>query len=712
LVARTMWGHRMKTPAAALMAAGVGCWLAADLAYSLVDSADSLSLWLDTGWLAGAVLLAMATWQPLAVHVPVADGDDMREPVGLGRIAVAMVPLVVPGAVEVVGWLLGRDPNPVPLFAVTVVLVSLAFLRAARLLRSESEATARVGSQARFSAAVAANSADAVVMLDSEARICGDASKLAALVGHAGLDTRGIDAFVLLSASSRVDARHMFEQVLRRPGETRESEFEVRHRDGTPRWIMCRVVNLLHDPDVGHVVVNMSDITARKKAENELAHQAFHDGLTGLANRTLFCDRVTQSLRRNARTGLDPAVLFLDLDDFKTVNDSLGHGAGDDLLGQVAERLLAVVRPWDTVARLGGDEFAILIEPSNRPVDEAAAIAERALKSLAVPVSLDGNFVTVTASIGIAVGGAESTAMSMLSDADVAMYRAKTSGKSQWALHQPEMSEAAAQRLRLESDLITALESGQMRLAYQPIIELETERTVGFEALLRWEHPVRGNVPPDTFIPLAEQNGLILPIGRWVLLEACRTAAGWQHDHPDLDLSISVNVSARQITSGSVLSDVTEALASSGLDPSRLVLELTETALIQDTALAAMRLAELSGLGIRLAVDDFGTGYSSLSYLRQFSVDILKIDRSFIESISDDDTKQMPAMVQGLLDLGRTLNLEIVAEGIETDVQFRRLREEHCRFAQGFLFSRPLEVEDLEEHLRQAGLKITPVPLS
>jgi diguanylate cyclase (GGDEF)-like protein len=440
-------------------------------------------------------------------------------------------------------------------------------------------------------------------------------------------------------------------------------------------------------------VVNLHDITDRKQAEEELAHQAFHDSLTGLANRALFRDRVDHALRRRSRSGLDPAVIYLDLDGFKNVNDSLGHEAGDNLLREVATRLQGVVRSGDTVARLGGDEFAVLVEESSGVLVEAEAIANRAMQSLTSPVTLGDHEVTLSASLGIAHAGADATASSLLRDADVAMYQAKTTGKSRWVLYEPTMRAAAVERLQLESDMAHAVEGDQLMLVYQPVVELETNRIVGFEALLRWNHPELGIVMPDKFIPIAEANGMIVPMGRWVLQTACRTAAGWRDRHPG-QLTMAVNLSARQLASSELLHHVQHALHSAGLDPSALVLEMTETALIQDAALASARLHQLRTLGVRLAIDDFGTGYSSLSYLRKFPVDILKIDRSFINTITDRE--KIPAIVRGLLDLGRTLQLETVAEGIESDAQLGQLRDQHCELGQGYLFARPLPAEEAE----------------
>jgi diguanylate cyclase (GGDEF)-like protein len=458
-------------------------------------------------------------------------------------------------------------------------------------------------------------------------------------------------------------------------------------------WLSTRVVNLLDEPDVRGIVVNLHDITDRKLAEEELAHQAFHDSLTGLANRALFRDRVEHALHRRARTGSEPAVVYFDLDGFKNVNDGLGHECGDGLLREVASRLQGVVRSGDTVARLGGDEFAVLVEESSHVLVEAEAVAERVLRALTVPMTLGDHDVTVSASIGIATSDAESTATSLLRDADVAMYQAKTTGRARWVVYEPNMRAAAVQRALIENALTHALEREQFKLVYQPVVELETNRIVGFEALLRWEHPELGAVMPDQFIPIAEDNGMIIPIGRWVLQTACRTAAGWLVDHPG-QLTMAVNLSARQLASSELFHHVQDALDAAGLDSSALVLEMTETALVHDPTLAAARLHQLRTLGVRLAIDDFGTGYSSLSYLRQFPVDILKIDRSFINTITDRD--RVPAIVRGLLELARTLGLETIAEGIETDAQLGQLRDQHCELGQGYLFARPLPLEQAE----------------
>ncbi|MDP9224244.1 MAG: EAL domain-containing protein, partial [Actinomycetota bacterium] len=495
----------------------------------------------------------------------------------------------------------------------------------------------------------------------------------------------------------------LFARALAAPGHVLEAELEVTRNDDRRMWLAVRMVNMLTDAAVQGVVINLHDVTNRKLAEIELEHQAFHDALTGLPNRALFADRVGQALRRDRRTTLGAAVIYLDLDNFKGVNDSLGHEAGDDLLCEIGRRLQQSVRAGDTVTRLGGDEFAILIEQSTRPRDEAEEVARRVLQAFQLPVTAGTQMLAVSASLGMAVAEAGSTSSSLLRDADVAMYRAKASGRGRAVFYEPGMRDALVERLHFETDLVHALDNGELRLVYQPVVTLDAGAVVGFEALLRWDHPELGLIAPDRFIPIAEETGLIVPIGRWVLEKACAQLAQWQQDIPGCtELSMAVNVSGRQIASPDLTAHVAEALTTNRVDPHSLVLEMTETVLVQDSDIAARRLEELHELGVRLAIDDFGTGYSSLSYLRRFPIDILKVDRSFVSMITD--ATATPAIVRGLLDLGRTLGLETVAEGVEGVLQRDALHQQGCDLAQGFLFSRPLTPADARNLLSNAPL--------
>jgi diguanylate cyclase (GGDEF)-like protein len=698
--------HGQVRHVAALVLLGTLCWLVADVGNLRQTEPGTTGGWLDACWLVGLVLMAVAPW------LPQSQGEDLSTRQGPGhgpwRMAVTIAPFIAPALIEVAAWKRGVTVNPVPGLAVWAVLLVLITFRTRLVALDGERAWAAVRSQARRSESLAVNSTDAVTVVDVDGRLTADSTSLARLcgmpapagttladlVGHVGTDP-GTTRRLLARSRSQAGVPVEFELEGRRPG-------------GGPLWLGGRAVNLLTDPDVGGIVVSLYDITARKIAERELAYQAFHDGLTGLANRSLFFDHTEQALRRARRTGYSPVVLCLDLDGFKDINDSLGHLAGDALLRTVASRLLGAVRAADTVARLGGDEFAILIDDPQGGLSEAAALAQRLLEVISDPVDLDGQQVTVAASIGIVAAEPTATPLSLFRDADIAMYRAKVAGRAQWVVFDPEMRTAALERIELERELGSALAAGQLRLTYQPVVDLQTERVAGFEALLRWQHPTLGAVGPDRFVPVAEESGLIVPIGRWVLAEATRAAARWQRVHPGAPLSMAVNISARQLVGGTLLRDVAEALSESRITPSSLVLEVTETALVTDPEAVAERLAELRALGVRLALDDFGTGYSSLSYLHQFDVDVLKIDRSFVSLL--DGPPEDAAIVHGLVQLGRTLRLEVVAEGVETAAQRDRLRAEHCHFAQGYWFAEPLEAEEAESLLLAQALRTPAVP--
>ena len=414
-------------------------------------------------------------------------------------------------------------------------------------------------------------------------------------------------------------------------------------------------------------------------------HQAFHDPLTDLPNRALFVDRLEQGMRRARRSRNQLAVLFLDIDRFKVVNDSLGHGAGDELLREVGARLLASIRPGDTAARFGGDEFAILLEDIASH-EEAEQIAMRILLALRTPLTLVGRDVFVTASIGIAMDA--SCADNAIRDADLAMYRAKAQGKGRYATFEPYMRAAVVERAELEADLQRVVERDELVLHYQPIVGLQTDEVVGVEALVRWRHPQRGLIGPDTFIALAEETLLMPELGRWILNAACHQAAAWQQARP---LKLSVNLSACQLLSADLVADVAAALESSGLAPSMLVLEITETVLMRDVEDTIECLKDLKELGVLLAVDDFGTGYSSLEYLRRFPIDMLKIDKAFVDDLVTGDA----TLAQAIIDLGDSFGLRVVVEGIEHELQRHRLIELGCRLGQGFCFARPMPADDV-----------------
>jgi diguanylate cyclase (GGDEF)-like protein len=440
------------------------------------------------------------------------------------------------------------------------------------------------------------------------------------------------------------------------------------------------------------------------KRTRELHHLALHDPLTGLPNRALILDRVHLMLARSRREHTPVAVLFLDLDNFKDINDTLGHAAGDQLLAGVAARLVSAIREEDTVGRLGGDEFVVLAEGASLDAG-VQVVADRILDVMATPFEIADSEVplSVTASIGIAEGR-RATPDDLLRDADIALYQAKEAGKKCSVVFAPEMQDSVNDHRRLEVDLSTALGADQFFLLYQPVVDLSSGVVTGVEALLRWRHPIRGVLQPDDFIPALESSGLIVPVGRWVLEEACRQGAIWEGQGHRM--AVAVNISARQLDRDQIVDDVQRALTTSGFDPTLCVLELTETTLMHNVADTVVRLTRLKALGVRLAVDDFGTGYSSMAYLRRFPVDMLKIDRSFVSGIAD--TPEAPALIRTMVELGKALGLETVAEGVETDAQRAHLTAQRVDTAQGFLFARPLDVEAVNRLLEDSRNEIVP----
>jgi diguanylate cyclase (GGDEF)-like protein len=434
-----------------------------------------------------------------------------------------------------------------------------------------------------------------------------------------------------------------------------------------------------------------------KRREDELAFLATHDPLTGLPNRTLILDRVEQMLARSRRNQTPVAALFIDIDNFKGINDTLGHGVGDELLRAVAARLKGVVRDIDALGRLGGDEFVVISEDLSLAAGPEL-IAERLLDALQHPFNLGAEEeirVTVTASVGIATAEGAS-AEDLLRDADIAMYRAKWDGKNRYVVFESGMQDAMQNNMELEMDLREALENGEFFLAYQPTFDLSDMSPTGLEALIRWRHPVRGVVQPDDFIPMLEETGLITDIGKWVLEEACAQAATWRE--AGYPIAMAVNVSGRQLDTDRLIEDIRGALSSSGLDPSALTIEITETTLMRNIEETARRLSEVKELGVRIAIDDFGTGYSSLAHLQRFPVDALKIDRSFISGLTHNQEGE--TLLRTLVQLGKALSIKTFAEGIEQQRELSLLKDEHCDSGQGFLFARPLDVAATETFLR------------
>ena len=594
-----------------------------------------------------------------------------------------------------------------------VVLTGLAFLRQVvsnrENVRILAESKARE-SEARFRALVQ-HSSDVITIVDTDGTIRYISPSVSTVFGHEPRQLVGSKLASIVHPDDLLGAMQFLGEIAQLQGPigeaghartpTRNKEWRVSHANGT--WLTVDSVgtNLLEEPMVQGIVLNTRDVTERRNIEEQYMHQAFHDSLTDLANRSLFLFQVGHALARGTRHAQPVTVLFLDLDNFKTVNDSLGHQAGDRLLVDAARRLAACVRDSDLIARLGGDEFAVLVEESESE-DEVLLVAERIANALATPFLLNNKEVFVSASIGIARTNAGDTADELVRNADVAMYIAKTRGKGRYVLFEPEMHSAALQRLDTEADLRKAIDRDEFYLEYQPIVMLETGEVTGAEALLRWRTSDRRTVPPSMFIPIAEETGLILPIGRWVLREACRTARQWEQDR-GFPLRVTVNLSGRQLQDASIIGDVESALRDSGFSASHLVLEITESILMQHTDVSLERLEKLKQLGVSLAIDDFGTGYSSLSYLQRYPIDILKIDKAFVDAI--DKGGDGPVLATAIVALGETLRLDTVAEGIETEAQRGHLLQLGCELGQGYLFAPALSVDDFSRLLGARGVR-------
>jgi len=539
-------------------------------------------------------------------------------------------------------------------------------------------------SELRFRALVL-QSSESVAVIDADSTIRFQSESVERIFGYPASVLLGLKLLDVAGRRATPRLAAALESVRDQPLGVVVVEVPLRHQDGRIRLAEMTITNLMHDPTVRGYVLNTRDIHDATELQEQLVHEAYHDALTGLASRALFRERVLESLERGP-AGAGPAVLLLDLDGFKEINDSLGHAAGDALLVQVAARLRAAVREGDTVARFGGDEFAVLVESGTARAD-AEAVAARIAAALEEPVRLGERELRVAVSIGLACGADAADTDQLLRNADLAMYRAKSAGGAGLAAYDPGMLTGLVERLELEADLRLALERSELSLHYQPTVDLRTGEIVGFEALVRWQHPTRGMIPPLDFIGIAEATGLIVPLGRWVLAEACRQAVAWGAGRTRR-LKMAVNVSVRQFEHGDLSAMVAEVLAETGMPVDQLCLEMTESVLLTDTDENLTQLQRLKALGVTLAMDDFGTGYSSLAYLRRYPMDILKIDRSFVDRLGGD--REDEALVRTIVRLGRNLGMITVAEGIEDADQLAILRELGCDLAQGYFLSRPL----------------------
>ena len=546
-------------------------------------------------------------------------------------------------------------------------------------------------SEGRFRSLVQ-RASDLTIVTDERGVVTYASPAVESLVGYRPEDFLELPLLVHVEPEERADVATTITLLAERPGLVRTIELRLRTSDGGTRSVEAVCQNLLDDADVGGLVWNGRDVTERKALESELNHRAHHDPLTGLPNRALLLQRLADAMTQTG-TRRRLSMIVLDLDGFKNVNDTLGHAAGDELLQVAAHRLLGCVREGDVAARLGGDEFAIMICSVDR--DDAVAIAARVVEVLQEPFTAAGHHLTVGASVGIAHGGTFGSADGLLRDADIAMYVAKRTGKNRVEVFEPEMRVKASHRTALQQELARAVERGEIDVAFQPVIDLSTRRPGMLEALARWRRPGQPPVPADVFIALAEESGAINKIGLEVLRRACRAGERWRH-LPGYDgLGIAVNVSVHQIIAGHLADQVVEALRDTELPPSRLTLEITESAALGDSDRVAAEFARLQAMGVCIAVDDFGAGYSSLGLLMSLDVDALKIDRSLL----DFDTTRRGSLVMAIAELGHTLGLKVVAEGVETPQHLHRAREACCDAVQGYHLSRPLEEGAVEGFL-------------
>ena len=660
---------------------------------------------IDIGWFCGYLLLALAARAYLrdSSQPEAPEAEEHRAPVGVFAPYIPVLLAIAAASYrEFTENKLGIFLAWAMLILIVLVVVHqiLATFENVGLNRSLQLRTNALSERERWFRSLVQNSSDVVTVVDERGRIQYQTPSVKRVFGYEPDSLIGHPLETLVPPTEAHALQDALARAAESPGSITEFAIKMRHQYGEWCDTESTVTSLIDDPNVRGLVLNTRDTSAQKQLEDRLSHQAFHDALTGLANRELFFDRVGHALERGRREVRTVAVLFVDMDGFKGVNDSLGHSRGDELLVLIAERFSSCVRPGDTVARIGGDEFAVLLETAE---DAAGAVhaGHRLREVLADPFMIDGREVLVQASIGVAAtDDGHTTADDLVRNADLAMYRAKTNNGG-LELFEIGMHTALVRRLELENDLRHALERNELVLHYQPVLDLSTSRLVGAEALIRWKHPSGELLSAMDFVPLAEETGLIGDIGAWVLREACTQAALWQVVLPEADRSefrVAVNLSGRQLATNSLIGTIQRALAETGLDPSTLVLEMTESVMIGSNAETVGLLAQLKALGVRLAIDDFGTGYSSLSYLSRFPVDLLKIDRSFVEKLASD--AQSAELVQTIVQLGRTLDLQTVAEGIETVEQLDALRRIGCEFGQGYLFSSPVPAREITMRLR------------
>lgn len=696
--------RRLSAMSSGLMASGLLLFAASEMRFSVFGSDGLMRAGTpaDVGWFGGFLLLGLsASWpQTVVRRKPRVRGSALGE--FLPGLAAAGVLTMLLAAVNrdaeldhVSEWL--------ALCLLVCVLVRqvvsvLEEQRLTRLLEARvADSTARLSRREQQFRALVQHSSDVIVIIRADGQFDYVSPSVQHVLGHtADVVAEGtISDIVLPEDRPRVMA--LLTMATRRAGATMTAEWRVVRSDGTIRQVEVLVRNLISEPAVSGIVLNLRDVTERKELEDRLTHQALHDDLTGLANRSLLRVRIEQALARWLFQNEPFSLLVVDLDDFKSINDSLGHVAGDEVLKTVSERIVTCVRRADVVVRLAGDEFAVLLDGVAADDTEAHNVAQHIIQNVQQPMRIDGRTLALRVSLGLAcVTEQVNQADDILRNADLALHTAKLAKRGGYIKFEVGMHDSALRRVELEADLRRALERDELQLYFQPTVDIASGQMEGVEALLRWPHPEKGFISPADFIPLAEESGLIVPIGTWVLRQACAEVVKWQIRYPsEVPITLNVNLSARQLDQPDVVETVAAIVGETGLPPSSLVLEMTESVLMENKPTTLAKMQGLVDLGVHLAIDDFGTGYSSLSYLRQFPIQILKIDRSFVSGVGKEGSDEESALVQAIIDLARTLKLRTVAEGIETETQLERLRAMGCDIGQGFLLAKPAPAEEV-----------------
>jgi diguanylate cyclase (GGDEF)-like protein/PAS domain S-box-containing protein len=644
------------------------------------------------------------TWLPLLtgsgpLFVPATELGERARVLLPGCEGILLCPLTLkdrPSGDPLIGVLalFGQHRILADLSATLEILARQVTLAVERVVLSQE--VIRQGSEAYFRTLVQ-DTSDVILIIADDGKVRYATPSAASIFGH--ISVEGVHLEDLVNDDERNDVIRALARMRSHPGPSSYDElWRIRRRDDLSVQVQVRCSDLRGDSTVGGLVLTLRDVTEQRQLEDELKHRAFHDALTGLPNRLLFQDRTAHGVVRARRSGTIAGVLFVDLDDFKVVNDTMGHSVGDELLVAAAMRLSAVMRESDTAARLGGDEFALLVEHA---ADSAAveAFADRIVGAFGEPFALADGSVITTATVGVATTDDSADVDELLRHADLALYAAKAAGKRQWRRYLPVLSTGMIRRREVQAALEEAVNTSAFTLAYQPIVALTTGDIAGFEALVRWPHPQWGMMQPDQFIALAEETGHIVPLGSWVLGQAAADVVQWRNRIPRrTPLYVSVNVSVRQFRDPGFVDGVRRVLAASSLPPSALMLELTESVLLRRDEQIHSDLRELKLVGVKLAIDDFGTGYSSLSYLRELPIDVLKIDKSFVDGIATSE--QRLALLEGIIGIARTLRLDVVAEGIETEVQRDLLVSMGCQFGQGYLLAIPATADEAEALVR------------